>query len=128
MEKVKYWSVIRFMVLNGEWWLEIKEKLDNVYGKPAPSMTIIGYWVKEFQRGRTSVFYLQPDIGINLMNFLEKGETITEACYKSLLDILNAVIKEKRLQLDLPDLKYNSVSHPLYSPIWVSAITICSQT
>jgi len=44
MEKEQYWSVIRFLFLNGKTCEEIKEKLHVVYKDNAPSMTIVRYW------------------------------------------------------------------------------------
>lgn len=44
----------RFLFLHGKTCVEIKEKLDEVSGGPAPSMTTIRF--NEFKRGRTLVF------------------------------------------------------------------------
>jgi hypothetical protein len=57
MEKVGYRSeiLIRFLFLDGKTYLEIKEKLEALYGDLSPSITTIRYWFNEFKHGRTSV-------------------------------------------------------------------------
>jgi len=35
--------------------MEIKQKMDAVYGDSSPILTTIRYWFHEFKRGRTSV-------------------------------------------------------------------------
>ena len=56
MEKEQYRSVIRFLFLEGKSRIEIKERLDAVYGDSSPSMATVKNWLDEFQRGRTSFF------------------------------------------------------------------------
>jgi len=56
MEKEQYRSLIRFLFLEGKSRIEIKERLDAVYGDSSPSMATVKNWFNEFQRGRTSVF------------------------------------------------------------------------
>jgi hypothetical protein len=54
MEKVGYRSeiLIRFLFLDGKTCLEIKEKLQALYGDLSPSITTIRYWFNEFKHGR----------------------------------------------------------------------------
>lgn len=56
MKKEQFWSVIRFLFLEGKLRSKIKDRLDAVYSDSSPSMATVKNWFKEFQRCRTLVF------------------------------------------------------------------------
>ena len=55
MDKSEYRAVIKFLVLEREQATNIHERLVNVYGDAAPSLSTVSRWVAEFKRGRTSI-------------------------------------------------------------------------
>jgi hypothetical protein len=48
IKKEQYWSVIRFLFLEGKSHSEIKEHLDALYGDSSPSMATFNNWFNEF--------------------------------------------------------------------------------
>ena len=55
MEKIEYRAVINYLFLKGNTPMQIKDKLDAVYGDSAPSFTTVKFWAAEFKRGCTSL-------------------------------------------------------------------------
>ena len=55
MDKSEYRAVIKFLVLEREHATNIHERLVNVYGDAAPSLSTVSRWVAEFKRGGTLI-------------------------------------------------------------------------
>ncbi|GFS76249.1 histone-lysine N-methyltransferase SETMAR [Trichonephila clavipes] len=101
---------------------QIKDELDSVYGDSAPSFTTVKFSAAEFKGGRKSLrddersrrpntattehrqissngawgLLNYSDHEVILIDYLQKGKTITGAYYASLLDKLKADLAEKR--------------------------------
>lgn len=88
MEKEQYRSVIRFLFLEGKTRIEIKERLDAVYGDSSPSMATVKNWFNEFARGRTSVFD-EP----------RPGAPKTAATEENIKKIHDLVLADRRLKV-----------------------------
>lgn len=55
MLKIEYRAVIKFLVLEGKYPQEIKERLDAVYGNSSPSYSTVKDWARQFRMGRESI-------------------------------------------------------------------------
>jgi len=107
MEKVQYWSVIRFLFLEGKSRSEIKERLDAVYGDSSSSMATVKNWFNEFQRGRTSVF-----------DELRPGAPKTATTEDNMTKIHDLVLADRRLKVreiaETVGISKDRVSHILH--------------
>ena len=72
---------------------QIKAELDTVHGDTAPKLKTLYFKINEFKDGRTSTkdeaIVLSDAQGIILIDYLQKGQTITEEYYATLLSRLH---------------------------------------
>ncbi|XP_045500072.1 histone-lysine N-methyltransferase SETMAR-like [Colias croceus] len=88
MEKEQYRSVIRFLFLDGKERIEIKGRLDAMYGDSFPSIATVKNWFNEFASGRTSVFD-EP----------RPGAPKTAATEENIKKIHDLVLTDRRLKV-----------------------------
>lgn len=149
MEQIEYRAVIKFLTKQGKSPPTIMDEMSAVYGDHCPGKTMVYKWHGLFKLGRESIEKsesagkLMATVfwdcqGILLIDYKEKGVTITGEYYARLLERLRQCIKEKRrgklakgvllLQDNAPVHKsriamaalskcgFENLDHPPYSP------------
>ena len=87
--------MFKYLYLKGLTPKEIKAELDIAHGTSAPVFETVYNWVNEFKRGRTSTKDEHRSERPAEVTTPKKGQTTTEAYYRSLLHRLSEEIKKK---------------------------------
>ncbi|GFV60495.1 histone-lysine N-methyltransferase SETMAR [Trichonephila clavipes] len=95
---------MKYLFLKDNTSTQTKDELHPVYGDSIPSFTSVKVWAAEFKRADRH--------GVILMDYLQKGKTITGAYYASSLDKLKAELSEKRPYLQKKKILFHQDSAP----------------
>ncbi|GFV42959.1 histone-lysine N-methyltransferase SETMAR [Trichonephila clavipes] len=86
---------------------QIKDEVDSVYWDSAPSLTTVKFWAAELtwpggngsKKSKVMAIVSYDIRGVILIDYLQKGKTITGSYFASLIDKLKAELAEKRPHL-----------------------------
>ena len=103
---------------------KIKVELDEVHGDTAPTLKTVYFWINEFKRGQTSTknkaTVFRDAQGSIVIDYLQKGQTITGEYYATLLSRLH-----KKLQTECPKLAHQKILfHQDNAPAHISAVSM----